>query len=207
MALKSITAQVVAKPANKKEAAPETTVKGNAISRYVKAYVALKDAKAVVDELRPFVLKDALKFMFNHNSSNPKNPASTVKVGDAEEVVRVSFQNKYSVADAESVDSVFSEFGKDINTYAQETIKVAFDSKVFLDAEGNTRPEVYEAFRTACEAVATKMKVANPLSSKVVVLPKPNFHEDRWTDFTAEQNARLTEVLPNTVTITPLKSE
>jgi len=203
MALKSI-AKVVetAKPAGKSDM-PEFSIKGNLITRYTEAVAAMKTAEETVKELRPDLLSKGLAHLFQHNTTT-HSAVSSIRLVDDESACRLTFQDKYLAANADVVDAVFTAMKQDINQFVQETIKVSFDSKVFLGKNGETDVKVYGAFKAAIDATAAKLGVASPLSAKAVVLPKPNFTEVRWSKFNAEQNAQISTVLPNTVTITPL---
>lgn len=141
-------------------------------------------------------------------------------VGDGE-AVRISFQNKYSAADPDSADDVFASLlkqtrsKKTVNDFVQETVTASFDSKVFNVGEnGAFSPKVFAAYEAVIEAVTKTLVVQgllpqgmkSPLGTAKKVLPLSTFHAERWDVFpTADAQEQLFEVLPNVVTITPVK--
>lgn len=203
MALKK--AGIAAAPAakSKKDEMPVLRVAGDVVKRFNEANAALKKAETDKAELEKQLKPAALAEIYRLNGVTPLKPESSVRLMDTTgATARVSHQNKYSLADGEQADAIFTQLGTDINLYAQETAKAAFDSKVFLDAQGNFDPARYEAFKTAIDAVAATLRCPSPLTSKTVVLPKPNFDAERWTAFTPAQQPMVAMALPNTVTLT-----
>lgn len=203
MALKK--AGIAAAPAAKakKDEMPVLRVSGDTVKKFNLANAALKEAETAKGELEKQLKPAALAELYRLNGLSPLNPEGSVRlVDETGATARVSHQNKYSLADGEQADAIFTQLGKDINDYAQETAKAAFDSKVFLTPTGDFDPARYEAFKTAIDAVAARLGVASPLSAKTVVLPKPNFDKERWTAFTPAQQPMVAMALPNTVTLT-----
>jgi len=177
------------------------------ITEFNKAKLAMKDAEAKVKEMEPEVKKlGVLEWIKANVDKGPGEPLSSVKLIDPNgSELRLTGQDRYPLADAEPVDVLFTEtLHEDINQYVQFTLKAAFNSKVFLDADGDFQEEIYEQFNQACAAVAKKLGVANPLSATKVLQPKPQFHKERWVNFNVVQNRQLFDVLPNVVTMTPL---
>ena len=80
-----------------------------------------------------------------------------------------------------------------------------FDSKVFLDGDGNFSQKTYEAFRKAVEQVAQKLGVACPLETEKVVTPKETFHVERWKVIPSpDDQARVSALVKNTVQVVPV---
>ena len=206
MALKSLKVAVPEKTATKKDEIPAFEVAGNVCSRFNKAKADLKDAEAVVAELEPVVKGVALPNLFEFNVGNPNNPTTSVKIVDGSgAVVRVSFTKRYSAAEVDAAEATFAGLGADINLYVQRTVKVAFDNKVFIGADGAFSEKTFNAFKKAIDETAKKLGVASPLSGKEVVEPKPDFHEKRWEAFpTVESQTKLSEALKNAVSLTPV---
>jgi hypothetical protein len=201
---------VETKPAAKgKTEMPLKTISGTTIKQYNDAAAALKASKAIVDAIRPDVLDVGLTFLFEHNLSG--KPVSSVKMSDETgESLRLSFQDRYSVVDAEqAVHALETELSvTDVNKYLVETTKATFDSKVFLTKEGDFNEPVYKAFSEAIAKVAAGLGISNPLGTVKVVIPKSTFNDVRWNDFkSVAAQKRLAEVLPNTVSLTPIKSD
>jgi hypothetical protein len=210
MALLKANVQATKATAAKKSDTPEITVAGTICTQYNEASKQMKDAEATMKQLRPDLLDTALDYIFTQRCAG--RDESTVKVIDANgNVSRVAHTTKYGFADAEAADAVFTAFGADINEFAVETTKASFDNKFFLDENGNFDQGAFEAIQNAVAAAVTTLnagravKKSNPLTSKLIVTAKPNFDEVRFKKFSVEQNKQISEVLPNTVSITPAK--
>jgi hypothetical protein len=172
---------------------------------YNEAHADKKKAEQSMKETRPKLETPGVDEVFAQNCAHPLEPITSVKLTDGSGAVcRLSFTAKYGAADAEQVEAVFDATGKDINDYLVSTVAAKFDSKVFLDAEGNFSKTVYDKFRLAVERVAKELGVECPLSTAKVVIPKPDFHERRWKDFTVQQQKDISAVLPNVVTLSPV---
>jgi hypothetical protein len=206
MPLKRVEVQAESTKA-KKSTIPVFKIDGGKVKQYADAYQSYKDAEATLKLVRPDVEEQALQILFAENALHPTVPTTTIKVQDDDGgEVRVSFQDKYNQADPEACDACFTQLHRDINDYAVETTKCTLDAKFFLDASGNFDNEAYTELNRAIADTAARLGKPNPLSSKKVVTAKPGFHVLRWTEFTAEQNRLISQVLPNTVTISPLKN-
>ena len=211
MPLKSID---VAAPAatTKKSDVPVVNVQGTKVSRLNEISTELKELQAEEKDLKKQVEKQALGKLFDRNLADPHNVSDSIKLSDEnDQVVRVSFTSRYKQADGEAADAILTELGKDINDYAIQTTTAQFNAKVFVQ-DDEFQPEVYNAFQQAiADATATliaegKLPVgtASPLTSKVVVMPKPSFHSKRWSEFpTVDEQQQVTKALPNTVQVVP----
>lgn len=237
MALKRITNITETKTASSKDEMPTFAVRGQAVSRFNQAVAAAKAAKAEQDAARVALLEVATQHLYEHNIDRPTSPATSIKLvqsnppvvvkgkakpvdGDGQ-VTRLSFQEKYSPADADTADAVFTALleanhsDKTVNDFLQETITASFDSKVFnAGPDGAFDQAVFDAYYKAIEEATDRLvrqghlaKGARvPLSLTKKVLPLANFHHDRWSEFpSVEAQRRLTEVVPNTITLTPAK--
>lgn len=177
------------------------------LTEFNKARAAFKQAEAQMKELEPQVKKLGVREWIKMNVDNsPAEPITSIKMVDSNgSETRLTGMDKYPICDAEPVAAVFEEqFGKDVNQYVQFTLKASFNSKVFLNADGDFDQRIYEAFKAAIDATAKKLNVPSPLEATKVLQPKPGFHKDRWTEFNVIQQTQIHEVLPCTVTLTPL---
>jgi len=211
MPLKKLPKRLVRKaPPTRKSDILTIEISGTDVRDYNNAVAEKKAAEELMKELAPLLKEEALVEILPRNCADPASPiSSVVLVDDRGESVRVSFTSKYNNTDPLVVEETFAAIEKthpsiDINDYVVETLSAKFDSKVFLDTNGNFSKQIYERFRNAIETVANELKVENPLSTEKVVIPKPDFHQRRWKDFTATQQVPLTTALPNTVTLTPI---
>ena len=216
----------------KKDEIPLYHLDGDTVKQLNAARAAKKEAENTCKLLEPQVRQEAMRVIFDENCSPETfSPLTSVKIQDMEwpteedleagrkeqkpgEVCRVSFTSKYNSCDAEQLEAIFDRFkGRDINDYVTETMEASFDSKVFLDANGDFRKDVFEAMRDAVAGVVKKFGVKGEdnqpfkaLTCKRVVIPKPDFHDRRRTDFNCEENHLLTKALPNTIQIVPQPS-
>lgn len=211
MPLKKLPKRLIRKaPPTRKSDILTIEISGTDVRDYNNAVAEKKAAEEVMKELAPLLKEEALVEILPRNCAEPNTPISSViLVDDRGDSVRVSFTSKYNSTDPLVVEETFAAIEKvnpacDINDYVVETLSAKFDSKVFLDKEGNFSRVIYERFRNAIEAVAEQLKVENPLTTEKVLIPKPDFHERRWKEFTATQQVPLTTALPNTITLTPI---
>lgn len=246
MALKRLNKVEETAPATKAGEIPVVKVSGRSVARFNRATAELKAQEIIQQEERAKLLKKGLDALFAFNIANPTNPATSVKLmqdqGVAEEggepnpaldgdgdVVRLTFQNRYSASDADTADSLFEsllvETNKDrpkgqklsINNFMQETVGTTFDSKIFLTGpNGQFDQAIYDAYSEAITRVTAdlvkKGKLAegtkSPLGTTKKVLPLANFHEERWAVFpTVDAQQQLREVVSNTVTLTPVAAK
>ena len=202
MPLKKISVQTDAKSSVKKDTMPVLVMPLNdVVTNYNNAVAALRDAEATVDEAGAAIRQFGLEYIYKANSTSPV-PVSSVKVSDRNgSVCMVSNTSKYNKCDGNAVEAVFEQLDVDINKYAQETAVAKFDSKVFLDRDGNFSEAIFAQFKSAIEKVAKDLGVKNPLTTETVVSPRPDFDQNRWRDFSPEQNLEISKVLPNTVSM------
>jgi hypothetical protein len=180
-------------------------------TRYNEASAILKDAEQLMKDLKPIMLPDALAVLYQHNSNKPWDPIASVKLqDDSGEATRITFSSAYNTTTVVAVELLFGQIKKkdgqkpDINTYLTRTMKAKFDDKVFLTPEGRFDQDKYEQIVMSLGLVCQDLGIPNPLSVEETVVPLPDFHSRRWMDFDADTNARITEVMPNTISFTPL---
>lgn len=245
MALKRLNNVEETVPATKSGEMPVVKVSGRSVARFNRATAELKAQEIIQQEERAKLLKKGLDALYEFNIANPTNPATSVKLvqdqGVAEgdepnpgldgdgDVVRLTFQNRYSASDADTADSLFEtllvETNKDrpkgqklsINDFMQETVGTSFDSKIFLTGEnGQFDQGIYNAYSEAIAKVTAdlvkkgKLKegTKSPLGTTKKVLPLANFHEERWSKFpTVDAQQQIREVVSNTVTLTPVAAK
>lgn len=221
MALKSLKVAVNEKPASKKSDIPVIDINGELVTQYNTAVQEYKAAEAHVKEFGDAIKQQGLPELYSLAVANPDTPPSSVKLRDEMgATVRLTSQNKYGVVDPELADPVFTELGVDINDFVQFIVKGSFDSKIFLAAAGTSAgtpgdfsSKIYTAYKTAIDRVtATLIKdgllppeTPSPLGTTKVAAVKPDFHARRWRSFPqVAKQTRLTEVISNTVTLTPI---
>lgn len=191
---------VDAEPASTNDKIPVITLKGTAVSAFVKASSDFKRAEADLASLSNTIKAEAqAKYIAIRIAGTDCSSLRIMDDNGAEAVY--SFQNKYSSADAEVVDAAFTSVRADASDYVVETVKPAFDAKFFLNDDGEFDKKAYEEAVKVMGELAKKRGKKNPLTFKKVVVPKPIFHETRFSKFTAQQNLKLTEALPNTQTL------
>jgi hypothetical protein len=209
------------KPLNIKQAEIKTTqsdiqtfkIDGNAVLVYNRATAAAKAAEADQKAARPDVVFAGLDNIVTTNTGKiGELSKSVVLMDETGATARVTMVEKYSAANADVVDAMFSKpdmqvkIGNKLSTaddFVQYELKASFDSSVFLNTNGNFDKERYDAFSEAIAKVAAKFNVSSPLSNKQIVQPKPDFHQRRWSLFSASQQKTIQEVLPFTVMVSP----
>jgi hypothetical protein len=242
MALKRLTSVAeTAAPSKSKDETPLAKIAGRSVSRFIKATAEYKAAEATQKEERAKLLKLGLAALFEFNVTNPTNPATSIqlmqeneKIGEGEpvagdgEVVRLTFQNRYSAADADTADNLFADLlegynkenpkgKKSINDFMQETVTAGFDSSVFMTGEKKEfNQKIFDAYLAGITKVTEDLVKRGllpagtkvPLATTKKVLPLANFHADRWTVFpAAELQEQLHDVVSTTVTLTPVAAK
>ena len=193
----------------KKGDIPTVLVEGDYPTRYNEAAAIVKEAEALMVDLKPILLPDAMSELYRHNSDKPWDPISSVKLqDDAKEVVRVTFVNKYSSTAPVAAEALFADIrtkdGKkpDINNYLTRTLVGSLDSKAFLGSDGKFDKLRYDKISAALTLVCAELGIDNPLSISEAVIPMPDFHGRRWMDFDAATNQRISEVVRNQINFT-----
>jgi len=193
---------------------PVVQIAGDLIAQYNKADQDQKAAKAVMDDIRPEILEIGHEEIFRRSCEQPLAPTLTVKLSDeGGEAVRVEFTKKYGViANVAEVERLFEQAvdtpgneALDINDFVQEAVTAKFDCAVFYDAEGNFQQKVYDAFRKAIEEVALRLRVNCPLETGKIVSPKDKFHTERFRLFGPKDQVEITELIPNTTRVVPIR--
>jgi hypothetical protein len=239
MALKRLSTVVENAPVSKKDEMPVIKISGRSVTRFNEATAELKKQEAIQKEERAKLLQKGLAELFAYNIANPTSPATSIQLmqdnevaegeqpiaGDGE-VVRLTFQDRYSACDADTADTLFEDLLRpanadrpakkklSINDFMQETVTAGFNSKVFNTGDkGEFNQKVFDAYAAAIEKVTAELiakKVLpegtkSPLAVTKKVLPLANFHGDRWTQFpSVVAQEQLFEVVSNTVTLTPV---
>lgn len=197
--------------------------KGDAVRRYNEAYDKLKDAEAVMKELRGELMDQGLEHIFQHNSDHADAPDQHIqsvrlqcvdpKDPDNTETLTVTWTKKSLKTVAERVKSWFGPAktkagkGADITQYAEWVVSASFDTDIFLDPKtGKFDTERYAAVQEALSDVAKRLKAEHPLSCTKSLKPTDKFHTKRFVDFTVDQNLALAEVLPTQITLEPVRT-
>lgn len=201
----------------------------NKVARFNQAAAAMKLAEATKKELNPQLQQLALPALFDHNGTVGSKLAASVKLvqqrrdpktqeplepDGTEEVANIQFKAQYSDVDADKADAAFEEAfpDHDINDYVTETVTGVFDSSIWLKADGSLNTKVYKAIMDAVATVVVDFNLRDDtgqlrvaLATQKTVKPKETFHTQRWEDFTVEEQAKLSEIFPNTVAVVPAK--
>lgn len=221
MSLKPLKVTTNEAPKSKKSDIKIVEVQGSDVAEYNKAVVEEKNAKARRDTLGAQLKAIGLPEFYSLAIGNPSNPPSSVKLQDeVGETVLLTCQNKYSEFDPEVAEPIFQELGAKIEEHAQFVVKAAFDSSIFLAKPGTTAGDegkfstkIYNAYKQAIDRATAQLvrdgllpaETLSPLSTKQVANVMPDFHERRWSAFpTPEQQARISEVICNTVVLKPV---
>lgn len=191
---------------------PTLKLDGKVVSQYTVASKQKKDAEKLMEELKPIITDAACDLLFLTNEKLTKSGAEVAKSVVASDTtgaqIRMSFTSKYGVIapdDVPEVQEMLAELGvKDANDYLVTTVQAAFDSGVFLTPQGDFNRRLFNAMKEAVDAVASKFSIPSPLECQKVVTPRSNFHERRWKDFPADAQVDISELIKNTVTLTPL---
>jgi len=212
----------VNRPADAKGDIEVLQIDGNEVAQFCLAGEQEKAAKALKGELRPAVLEVALPHIIETNcaAATAKDRVKSVKLMDSTgSVLRVTFKSVYSAVDKEAALAAFDELNElrkqdsqepvfaDLGKYATETLVASFDSKAFLNDSGDFDKPKYDKYREAIEKVAKALGQQCPLTAKDVVVVKDAFDESRWTDFTVDENKRLSEVFTNTIDVVPVDNQ
>jgi hypothetical protein len=209
-----------AEPASKKNVIPVIPVEGDTVTRYNEASDQMKASKAVMDELRAELVQKGLEYLFAQNVINPAKPMQSVRLmtvdadlPDNNETLTVTWTKKAVKCVPAAVKDWFAKvktvLGKvaDINLYTEWVVTAKFDTSIFNNPKtGKFDRARYDKVQIALIDVAAELGADNPVTCGKVLVPTDAFNEGkRWSDFTAEQNMELTDVLPTVVTLEPVR--
>jgi hypothetical protein len=201
MAIKKAVVGVSAAPKKSADEIPEHQIDNNWVSRYIAAKKALKEAEDDIKALEPDIKLEAARYVLGQNAKAGSADLKSVKLIDKTgAAVRVTLADQYPELNRTEAEQLFEGWSLDVNDYVIETIKAAFDSKVFVQGDEFSQV-VYDQFSTAIASVATKLHVPNPLSCKTIVRLKPSFNEKRFQIFTPASQLSIYAALPNKTSI------
>jgi len=171
------------------------------IQRFNTAKAEIARAEAEIIEIEPIIKREGSREVFAMNVSEKSADTKSVKlVDETGSAVRVTLSAVYPALAEETVVNLFESSvlkndgtKPDVNDYVIQTRKA--------------NESHYAAFFKACQQVADKLGINNPLSTEVVVVPKPDFDKRRYTDFDLASQVRIYEVVPNKTSITPIIAE
>lgn len=210
MALKRTAIAETAAPKGKKKQMPEFA--HEKVADFVRLSQEAEDIVGRLELLKVELKETAVERILtvNHTAVEPTSSVRLYQMVEGEERAEaiVSFQDKYSAADADAADAAFTAIGADINDYMHEVPKTSFDNSIYI-VNGEFNKKVFDTVNKAvADAIAKLVKAGeladgtgSPLKVANVVVPKPNFHGDRMKKFSPAQNQQLSEVVKNTVTI------
>ena len=190
------------------------SIHGNLISKFNTAKSDIARAEAEILEIEPIIKRQGSLEVFAINIAQKSSDTKSIKlVDDTGAGVRVTLSAVYPALAEETIVNLFESSvlkadgtKADINDYVIQTRKAKFDSKAFLK-EGDFCETNYAAFFKACQQVADKLGIANPMSTEIVLIPKPDFDKRRYIDFDLSSQVRIYEVVPNKTSITPIVTE
>ncbi len=186
------------------------------IAKFIQAQVALVKAESTIEKLKPAIKRYAAKQVFIANTANGDGNVKSVELKDKdveEANLRVTLADSYPTMEAAKAEAIFATVKRkdkkpvDVNDYVHQVRSAVFDNKAFLDGTGAFCDESFNLFFEACEAVAKKLRVPNPLTSAIVTMVKPDFNDRRYKDFGAAEQVMLFEALPNKTSISVVKVE
>ena len=207
MALKTLRVEVpTASAKGSKSSVSTLVIEGNPVQRFNEAVASQKEAEAIVAELKAEIIPLALGEYYSLATANPTNAPSSVQIKDETDAVLLfTSKDQYKAVDGAAAEALFEgRLGGDVNDYVQFVVAAKFDSKVFIDKNGDFSEATYKAFKDAIDKVAAKLGVASPISCNEVANTKPGFNQARYQAFSAvEDQKAIFEVCPNTVVLQP----
>lgn len=237
MAIKSTKVQVTGPaPKSKKPTIPVVLVKDDPLLKeslvadYNRAAAREKAAAAEKAEIAPKLKELGLPVLYDHNGTKGNEVIASVKLvqqrvnedGEPlepdgnEAVLGLQFKSSYSAVDAAKADAAFTEAfpAHDINEYVVESVVGSFDHTIWMKEDGTVNRRIYkrimDAMAEAVEDLDLRDEAGNlrtPLATRKVVQPRPTFHQQRWEDFTIEEQKKLSEIFPNTVALAPARTK
>jgi len=196
----------------------------NDIAKYNKAVAQIKSWDKVKKGLTPSLAKLGVSALFEHNGTKGNEVVASVKLvqqhidkegqplattGD-EQVLNVQFKSSYSEVDAEEAEKEFEKHfpDQDINEYAVETVAGTFNSAIWQRKDGSLNKRVYNAVVKAMETLVSDFdlrddegRLMTALATQKKIKPKPTLHQQRWEDFTIEEQETLSKIFPNQVAL------
>lgn len=188
----------------------EVQIEGDSIQRYNSASALCKSNEALMKKLKPLLVVPASEEFFEYNTTNAGAPLTSVRLVDqTRHKLNVSFKNAYgNISGDEAIAALtkaLTDLGvKDVNKYLRSTLALGLDALPFFHENGDLNVEFYKEVYTELAKIAEKHKVNNPLTALKVVQVRSTFHQERWADFTYEQQKELSKLLPNQISLTPV---
>lgn len=184
---------------------PTVKLTSSIVHIYNEARRKLKEAEEAMASVEADLKRAGASAVFKVNSSFNSPALKSVILKDLTgSSIRVTLANQYPALTESAATGLFEALDVDVNDYVVQTVKASFDSKVFLNANGDFRQDVFKTFSTACKQAALIVGVENPLTTTIVNTLKPDFDERRYADFTPEAQVLIYETAPNKTSLTPL---
>jgi hypothetical protein len=103
---------------------------------------------------------------------------------------------------AEAVEALAPIFGKtDPNKFFQYIPVAEINQKAFTNGGGKFNSKKFNDFMEKVNAIAKSMGIENPFTVSQILVPTPEFSEQRWRLFGVQENLRIQEVVPMQVSI------
>ena len=211
-----------------KSSIPTFFIPGDTVARFNEARDQVDRGTEVMNELKPTLIEAGLQAVFTHNSAHAENTKAQIssvnlmdRLPDEEqqpdeeqpkEVCMFSWTRKNTANNPKQVEAEFNGLrtlhGKraNINDYAGYEVVAKFDASVFM-VGGKFSQERFNAYMVALAEVSARFEVDNPLSCGKVLVPKPDFHERRWSDFDVVSNIAIHSVLPTQCNLKPIRPD
>ncbi len=194
------------------------TVETDMVSEYVKVCQQIAELEARKKESGAAIAKFGVSQIIAINKEQAENPTAQIKsvkvyddpedreVVGAPDTVRVTMASTFLKFDQPQVEDQLKKWGKDPNAVLEWDVEANFNTDVFKGTNGKFSEERYKAFTKAVAEVAEKFGVESPLACENVCTVREDFATKRWTMMTVAQLQRLTEILPNKVSIEAVKT-
>ena len=183
---------------------PTVDVQSDAVRRWSEAAKIIKEAEEVQAVLRPEITQPAVAAYIQAKVENPTLESKAVDVNDATGAhVEVRLAERYPKSlKAKDVEALAPVFGKtDINKFFQYIPVVEINQKAFTNGGGKFNSKKFNDFMEKVNAIAKSMGIENPFTVSQILVPTPEFSEQRWRLFGVPENLRIQEAVPMQVSI------
>jgi hypothetical protein len=178
-------------------------LQSDAVRRWNEATKIIKEAEEVQAVLRPEITQPAVAAYIQAKVENPALESKAVDVNDATGArVEVRLAERYPKwLKAEAIEALAPILGKTANKFFQYVPLVEINQKAFTNGGGKFNGKKFAELMSKVNELAKSMGVENPFIISQVLVPTPEFSEQRWRLFGVPENLRIQEVVPMQVSI------
>jgi hypothetical protein len=204
-----LVAQIGNKPATKKDAKLQPVIESSEVviemvDRFINLHQRATGLEAALETVKAELNAVAAEPFFDVNHDQRVPSSGILAKGTGLNEAEVGFTRRYSMGDSDAIMEVVGQDVFDQYFYQQLSIKVSGDK--VQDSSTESADQKRKALLTGLIELFTKHDAMDALSASIKVLPRTekgavDFHADRHSKLTVEQNVLLQQVMPCTTQV------